>query len=145
LTKATPALPSTKPPRQSHRLIRLSMFCVSSGCSIGRNRGLQSVSQLRGSPGKLKPSCDYLPAPTATTTDLRFSKLLNLGPARLQAKFDIYNLLNQAAVARMNTFYGTFLAPARGGHGRAVVQVRRAARLLIWSTSVRIEVAVKLY
>jgi carboxypeptidase family protein len=51
--------------------------------------------------------------------DLRFSKLLSLGRSRFQAKFDIYNLFNEGAVARMNTTYGaSWLLPAEVMTGR---------------------------
>ena len=51
--------------------------------------------------------------------DLRFSKTLRLGRTRVQGKFDLYNLFNEAAVARMNTFYGSsWLLPAEVMGGR---------------------------
>jgi hypothetical protein len=51
--------------------------------------------------------------------DLRFSKVLRLGGTRVQGRFDLYNLFNAAAVARMNTFYGSsWLLPAEVMGGR---------------------------
>ena len=51
--------------------------------------------------------------------DLRFSKLVRLGRARLTGKFDVYNIFNQADVARMVTFYGSsLLLPAEVMGGR---------------------------
>ena len=53
--------------------------------------------------------------------DLRFSKLLRLDRMRVQGKFDIYNLFNAGAVARMNTFYGSsWLLPAEVMGGRVL-------------------------
>ncbi len=51
--------------------------------------------------------------------DIRFSRPFRIGRVRIMGKFDVYNLTNAAAVARMNTTYGaSWLLPAEVMGGR---------------------------
>jgi hypothetical protein len=55
----------------------------------------------------------------AMQVDLRFSRALQFGRARVQGKFDVYNVFNEDAVARMNTFFGSsYLLPTEVMSGR---------------------------
>ena len=38
--------------------------------------------------------------------DLRFSRTFTLGPSRLRANFDVYNVFNAATILATNTTYG---------------------------------------
>ena len=45
--------------------------------------------------------------PRLNQVDLRFSKIFRFGGTRIQGMFDLYNLLNQAAILTENTRYGS--------------------------------------
>ena len=48
-----------------------------------------------------------------TQVDIRFMKILQVGPTRMQGSFDIYNLFNESAVLALNnTFGGAWLRPS---------------------------------
>jgi hypothetical protein len=59
--------------------------------------------------------------PRRTQIDFRLTKLLNLGRKRVQANFDIYNLLNDSAVlGENNTFGGSWRKPTLVLGGRLI-------------------------
>ena len=49
---------------------------------------------------------NLLREPRQNQVDVRLSKVVRLGPVRLQPKFDIYNLLNANDIQVLNTRYG---------------------------------------
>ena len=44
--------------------------------------------------------------------DLRVTKVFNMGPSRMRAMFDLYNMFNDNTVLKFNETYGS---PTRGG------------------------------
>ena len=54
-----------------------------------------------------------------TQVDFRITKIVQVGPMRLKAMFDLYNMLNNSAVLVLNTRFGpqwqrpTFILPGR--------------------------------
>ena len=55
--------------------------------------------------------------PRFTQLDLRFTKVLKLGRARLQGNFDAYNLLNNGTAVQVNGTYGNGTTPGTGAAG----------------------------
>ena len=67
--------------------------------------------------------------------DVRFSKVLRMGPARVQGNVDVYNLFNASDVINLNTRYGaTWLTPT--GLERSRIMRRPVHRLNIPPRSV---------
>ena len=55
--------------------------------------------------------------------DVRFSKVLRMGPARVQGNVDVYNLFNASDVINLNTRYGaTWLTPTSNISGRSLTR-----------------------
>ena len=60
--------------------------------------------------------------PRLTQLDLRLTKILQLGAARVQGSFDVYNLLNDDAVLALNTTFGTAWLRPRGVMGARIAK-----------------------
>ena len=73
--------------------------------TIFKNGTGQTLTQTSVSVPLLQPGTVYLPA--ISTVDVRFSKRVQIGKARLQGQFDIFNAGNANAVTGTTTAYGS--------------------------------------
>ena len=95
--------------------------------SLGRD--LAAGSRSRKTVALIEPGTMY--GERMTQVDMRMSKIIHVGRARIQANFDLYNLLNASPILATNSRFGSsWLRPTYVLPGR-IFKVRRSGGLLI--------------
>jgi hypothetical protein len=86
--------------------------------SLGRNLGsCRGAAVCNGTASvSLIPATTFY-GPRLTQLDLRFTKSIKLGRARLQGNIDAYNVLNAGTAVQVNTTYGNGTIPGDGTGG----------------------------
>ena len=99
-------------PIQASRTYTNAEILPSLGRNLGSCRGLPTCTGTVTINNLIEPNTQF--ENRLTQVDLRLTKILNVGKARVQGMFDVYNLFNASSILAEVTTYGpTWLRPTR--------------------------------